>query len=54
MWTFTSTSVAVYIATLDNIVVTTALPVIRADLQATVESLEWTVNAYTSRSPCCS
>jgi EmrB/QacA subfamily drug resistance transporter len=34
-------------ATLDNLVVTTALPVIREDLNATVESLEWTVNAYT-------
>ena len=32
---------------LDNLVVTTALPTIRADLGATLESLEWTVNAYT-------
>ena len=32
---------------LDNLVVTTALPSIRADLGATLESLEWTVNAYT-------
>jgi len=34
-------------ATLDNLVVTTAIPVIRKDLHASVESLEWTVNAYT-------
>src|SRR5207253_8218754 len=34
-------------ATLDNLVVTTALPVIRKDLHATLASLEWTVNAYT-------
>ena len=34
-------------ATLDNLVVTTALPVIRKDLHATIQSLEWTVNAYT-------
>ena len=47
MWTFAITSVAVFMATLDNLVVTTALPVIRKDLHATVESLEWTVNAYT-------
>ncbi|MGZ4371453.1 MAG: DHA2 family efflux MFS transporter permease subunit, partial [Gaiellaceae bacterium] len=47
MWTFAITSVAVFMATLDNLVVTTALPVIRNDLHATVESLEWTVNAYT-------
>ena len=33
--------------TLDNLVVTTALPVIRVDLGASLESLEWTVNAYT-------
>ena len=47
LWTFAITSVAVFMATLDNLVVTTALPVIREDLHATVESLEWTVNAYT-------
>src|SRR6266545_8336225 len=46
-WTFAITSVAVFMATLDNLVVTTALPVIREDLNATVESLEWTINAYT-------
>src|SRR6476661_635369 len=33
--------------TLDNLVVTTALPVIRNDLHASLASLEWTVNAYT-------
>jgi EmrB/QacA subfamily drug resistance transporter len=33
--------------TLDNLVVTTALPVIREDLGASIEELEWTVNAYT-------
>jgi EmrB/QacA subfamily drug resistance transporter len=32
---------------LDNLVVSTALPVIRTDLGATIEELEWTVNAYT-------
>jgi EmrB/QacA subfamily drug resistance transporter len=47
LWTFAITSVAVFMATLDNLVVTTAIPVIRTDLHATVESLEWTVNAYT-------
>src|SRR5881398_669585 len=47
IWTFTITSVAVFVATLDNLVVTTALPVIRKDLHATLASLEWTVNAYT-------
>src|SRR3954453_10218889 len=33
--------------TLDNLVVTTALPSIRADMGASIEALEWTVNAYT-------
>ena len=33
--------------TLDNLVVTTALPSIREDLGASIEDLEWTVNAYT-------
>jgi EmrB/QacA subfamily drug resistance transporter len=47
IWTFAITSAAVFMATLDNLVVTTAIPVIRKDLHASVESLEWTVNAYT-------
>src|SRR5213075_1358349 len=47
MWTFAITAAAVFMATLDNLVVTTALPVIRQDLHASIESLEWTVNAYT-------
>ena len=34
-------------AQLDNLVVTTALPVIRQHLNASLSSLEWTVNAYT-------
>ena len=34
-------------AQLDNLVVTTALPVIRLNLHASLSSLEWTVNAYT-------
>ena len=33
--------------TLDNLVVTNALPSIRRDLGASLEDLEWTVNAYT-------
>jgi EmrB/QacA subfamily drug resistance transporter len=33
--------------TLDNLVVTTALPVLREDLGASLADLEWTVNAYT-------
>jgi EmrB/QacA subfamily drug resistance transporter len=33
--------------TLDNLVVTTALPSIRRSLGSSIQSLEWTVNAYT-------
>src|SRR4029078_7123164 len=47
LWTFAITSVALFMVVLDNLVVSTALPVIRTDLDATIEQLEWTVNAYT-------
>src|ERR671928_376077 len=46
-WTFVISSVALFMVTLDNLVVTTALPVIRTDLHAGLSGLEWTVNAYT-------
>jgi EmrB/QacA subfamily drug resistance transporter len=47
IWTFAITSVALFMTTLDNLVVTTALPVIHRDLNASLSGLEWTVNAYT-------
>jgi EmrB/QacA subfamily drug resistance transporter len=47
LWTFAITSIALFMVVLDNLVVSTALPVIRVDLGATIEELEWTVNAYT-------
>jgi EmrB/QacA subfamily drug resistance transporter len=47
MWTFVVVSVAVFMASLDNLIVTTALPVIKAELQASLQGLQWTVNAYT-------
>jgi EmrB/QacA subfamily drug resistance transporter len=46
-WTFAITSLALFMVTLDNLVVTTAIPVIRRDLHAGISGLEWTVNAYT-------
>jgi EmrB/QacA subfamily drug resistance transporter len=46
-WTFAITSTALFMVTLDNLVVTTALPVIRHDLHSGLSGLEWTVNAYT-------
>jgi EmrB/QacA subfamily drug resistance transporter len=40
-------SLPMFMATLDNLVMTNALPVIRTDLAASVEQLQWFVNAYT-------
>jgi EmrB/QacA subfamily drug resistance transporter len=40
-------SLALFMVVLDNLIVTVALPAIRADLGATLQSLEWTINAYT-------
>jgi EmrB/QacA subfamily drug resistance transporter len=47
MWTFAITAVALFMVALDNLVVTTALPVIRAELDASLSELTWMVNAYT-------
>jgi EmrB/QacA subfamily drug resistance transporter len=47
LWAFALTSTAAFMVTLDNLVVTTAIPVIRRDLHASIGGLEWTVNAYT-------
>jgi EmrB/QacA subfamily drug resistance transporter len=47
IWTFVITSTALFMASLDNLVVTTALPSIRDHLHASLEGLQWTVNAYT-------
>ena len=46
-WTLAITAAAIFMVTLDNLVVTTALPVLREDLGASLADLEWTVNAYT-------
>ena len=40
-------SLPMFMATLDNLVMTSALPVIRADLGSTVSQLSWFMNAYT-------
>ncbi|MDF1602972.1 MFS transporter [Nocardioides sp. YIM 152315] len=40
-------SLPMFMATLDNLVMTSALPVIRTDLHASVGQLSWFVNAYT-------
>jgi EmrB/QacA subfamily drug resistance transporter len=45
-WALALTAVASLMVTLDTLVVSTALSTIRLDLHASVEQLEWTVNAY--------
>jgi len=47
VWTLAITGAALFMTALDNLVVGVALPSIRADLGGSIESLEWTVNAYT-------
>ena len=45
-WTIVLASFAAFMTALDTLVVTTALPVLRADLHSSLAGLEWTVNAY--------
>jgi EmrB/QacA subfamily drug resistance transporter len=45
-WVLALASIASFMAALDSLVVTTALGSIRADLGASIEMLQWTVNAY--------
>jgi EmrB/QacA subfamily drug resistance transporter len=45
-WVLALTSVASLMVALDTLVVSTALTTIRQDLGASIEELEWTVNAY--------
>jgi EmrB/QacA subfamily drug resistance transporter len=45
-WILALTSIASLMVALDALVVTTALSTIRTDLGASLEELEWTVNAY--------
>src|SRR5512132_1687366 len=45
-WGVVLTALGSLMAALDTLVVATALSTIRLDLHASVEQLEWTVNAY--------
>jgi EmrB/QacA subfamily drug resistance transporter len=45
-WTLVLAGLATFMTALDTLVVTTALPVLRVDLHASLSGLEWTVNAY--------
>ena len=46
-WTLAIVSIGLFMVVLDNLVVSVALPSIHRDLGASIQSLEWTVNAYT-------
>ena len=46
MWVLVLASIASLMVALDTLVVSTALTTIRLDLGASIEQLEWTVNAY--------
>jgi EmrB/QacA subfamily drug resistance transporter len=45
-WTLGLVSVGLFMVVLDNLVVSIALPSIHRDLGASIQTLEWTVNAY--------
>ncbi len=46
MWTLVIVSIGLFMVVLDNLVVSVALPSIHRELGASIQSLEWTVNAY--------
>jgi MFS family permease len=46
-WTFAVTAGALFMFALDRLIVATALPAIQRELDASLQTLEWTVNAYT-------
>jgi EmrB/QacA subfamily drug resistance transporter len=45
-WTLAIVSIGLFMVVLDNLVVNVALPSIHRDLGASIQALEWTVNAY--------
>src|SRR5438270_1756745 len=45
-WTLAIVSIGLFMVVLDNLVVSVALPSIHRELGASMQSLEWTVNAY--------
>src|SRR5699024_207025 len=48
LWlTLLAVSLPMFMATLDNLVMTSALPVVQAHLHASISQLEWFMNAYT-------
>src|ERR1700751_4065604 len=45
-WTLAIVSIGLFMMVLDNLVVNVALPSIRRDFGASIQTLEWTVNSY--------
>ncbi len=52
-WVLGLTSLASFMMALDALVITTAFATIRAEFGASVETLQWAVNAFTLALPCC-
>jgi EmrB/QacA subfamily drug resistance transporter len=46
IWALILAPIGVFLTSLDVVVVSTALPVLRTDLHASLSDLEWTINAY--------
>src|SRR5437868_9752560 len=46
IWTLAIVSIGLFMVVLDNLVVNVALPSIHRELGASIQALEWTVNAY--------
>src|SRR5262249_32845601 len=53
VWTLVLASLGLFMVALDNMVVTLALPALRASLHASLADLEWALNAYLLSFACC-
>ncbi len=51
-WVIVLASIGSFMAAIDTLVVSTAIPAIRGGLHASLSELEWTVNALQPQLPC--
>ncbi|MFB7719646.1 MFS transporter [Nocardia sp. NPDC056100] len=47
LWTFVVSGIAIFMVSLDNLVVFNALPTIRTELHTGLDGLQWIINSYT-------
>ncbi|MFJ9743555.1 MFS transporter, partial [Streptomyces sp. NPDC101166] len=47
LWTFIVSGIAIFMVSLDNLVVFNALPTIRMELHTGLDGLQWIINSYT-------